>query len=150
MDVIPLSQVSLSEVTFQDAFQPGCGRRHSRGLLLRVAQAASLADELSAEAESLLHGRLGSSALLAPRREVLLAAEDAQQHAAWLSELCTAHPHQLTVVYWVVLHIWCRRRRLGWPLVVHLPWMSGCLRAPAIKYGGLCAPWRQHTQSKYC
>ena len=96
VDVIPLNQVSLSEVTFQDAFKAvggGACRRHSRGLLLRVARAASLLDDLTpgSETESLLHGRPGSgsslaSSLLALREEVLLAAENAQQHAAWLSE----------------------------------------------------------------
>lgn len=102
VDVIPLNQVSLSEVTFQDAFKAvggGACRRHSRGLLLRVARAASLLDDLTgSETESLLHGRPGSgsslaSSLLALREEVLLAAENAQQHAAWLkriSKLCAS------------------------------------------------------------
>lgn len=104
VDVINLGTVSLSEVALQDGSLGSGGRRHSRGLVLRRAEAAAAAavqqgqqqltlpplDDPS-ELESLLRsGRLArsssSSSNLGLRCEELLAAEDAAQHSAWLSE----------------------------------------------------------------
>lgn len=82
---LPLGQLTVTEVPLpsRDGTAAG-GTRHTRGLQLRPAGAGA-------------GGTPRSGSAAAPWGDMLLAAEDAAQHAAWLSELGQAWRLQLEV-----------------------------------------------------